>query len=43
MNETLKEMDKKAILISNSMKLKKLKDKVYINSWHVYDDTKIQA
>ena len=51
MNESLEEMDKKETLISNSMnKLKNLfqvfsccEDKSYIKSWHVYDDTKIQA
>ena len=51
MNEALEEMDKQAILISNSMnKLKNLfqdfsclKDKAYINSSNFYDDNKIQV
>ena len=51
MNEALKEMDKQAILILNSMnKLKTLfqvflyfEDKAYIKSSDVYDENKIQS
>ena len=51
MNEALEETYKQEILIPNSMnKLKTLfqvflycEDKEYINFWHAYDDTKIQA